>query len=161
MVGDGRAWLAAQPLAAVAREQMTVALGMIGALDWQPARWVRSCAARPAAGRAHYGVWGADRVLPRPARTSDQASLHQPARAHQQGDRRCTDRRRHPPQRHRRDPPRRRPRRGPRNNKLEQALKRLERFQVLIVAEIDYLRPEWQATSLHFALVFGRWARSS
>jgi hypothetical protein len=35
MTGDGRAWLAAQPLPAAARQQVTVALEMIGALDRQ------------------------------------------------------------------------------------------------------------------------------
>jgi transposase len=35
MVGDGREWLAAQPLSAAAREQVTVALAMIDALDRQ------------------------------------------------------------------------------------------------------------------------------
>jgi transposase len=37
MVGDGRAWLAAQPLPAAAREQVTIALGMIDVLDIQMA----------------------------------------------------------------------------------------------------------------------------
>jgi hypothetical protein len=35
MVGDGREWLAAQPLPETAREQVTVALAMIDALDLQ------------------------------------------------------------------------------------------------------------------------------
>src|SRR5256714_8905352 len=35
MVGDGREWLAAQPLTAAARETVAVALGMIDALDRQ------------------------------------------------------------------------------------------------------------------------------
>jgi transposase len=35
MVGDGREWLAAQPLGAAAREQVTVALQMIDALELQ------------------------------------------------------------------------------------------------------------------------------
>ena len=35
MVGDGRQWLAAQPLPAAAREQVTIALEMIDALDTQ------------------------------------------------------------------------------------------------------------------------------
>jgi transposase len=35
MTGEGRNWLAAQPLAACAREQVTVALAMIDALDLQ------------------------------------------------------------------------------------------------------------------------------
>ena len=55
MTGDGRAWLASQPLPATAREQVTVALAMIDALELQIARWTRSCAptraARSAAGR--------------------------------------------------------------------------------------------------------------
>jgi hypothetical protein len=35
MVAGGREWLAAQPLPAVARERVTVALAMIDALDLQ------------------------------------------------------------------------------------------------------------------------------
>ena len=35
MTGEGRAWLRAQPLPAAAREQVTVALAMIDALDVQ------------------------------------------------------------------------------------------------------------------------------
>src|SRR6478735_10612795 len=35
LIGDGREWLAAQPLPACAREQVTVALAMIAALDAQ------------------------------------------------------------------------------------------------------------------------------
>src|ERR687891_698288 len=35
LVGDGRAWLASQPLPAAAREQVTVALAMIDALERQ------------------------------------------------------------------------------------------------------------------------------
>ena len=37
MVGDGREWLAAQPLPAAAREQVTVAIAMIDALEAQSA----------------------------------------------------------------------------------------------------------------------------
>src|SRR3954447_13342595 len=44
MVGDGRAWLAAQPLPAAAREQVTVAVAMVDALEAQIAPLVRSCA---------------------------------------------------------------------------------------------------------------------
>jgi hypothetical protein len=35
MTGEGLSWLAAQPLPGAAREQVTVALGMIDALDGQ------------------------------------------------------------------------------------------------------------------------------
>ena len=38
MVGDGREWLAAQPLPATARQQITVAIAMIDALEVQVAR---------------------------------------------------------------------------------------------------------------------------
>ena len=53
MTGEGRQWLAAQPLPACAREQITVALAMIDALD-APARPARqsSCAPMRAASRA-------------------------------------------------------------------------------------------------------------
>jgi transposase len=62
MVGDGREWLAAQPLPAAGREQVTVALGMIDALDRQLARLDRErrAYARRQAGckalMAHYGI---------------------------------------------------------------------------------------------------------
>jgi transposase len=62
MVGDGREWLAAQPLAPAAREQVTVALGMIDALEVQIApldRELRAYARRQAGCKAlmaHYGI---------------------------------------------------------------------------------------------------------
>ena len=52
MVGDGREWLASQPLPIAAREQVTVALGMIDALDRSSSRWTRNCARMRAARRA-------------------------------------------------------------------------------------------------------------
>src|SRR4051812_15465623 len=52
MVGDGRQWLAAQPLSEAAREQVTVALAMIDALETQiAALGARTRAAGRAAGR--------------------------------------------------------------------------------------------------------------
>jgi transposase len=62
LIGDGRDWLAAQPLPAAAREQVTVALGMIDALEAQIApldRELRAYARRQAGCRAlmaHYGI---------------------------------------------------------------------------------------------------------
>jgi transposase len=62
MVGDGRAWLAAQPLPETAREQVTVALAMIDALDVQMApieKELRAYARRQAGCKAlmtHYGI---------------------------------------------------------------------------------------------------------
>jgi transposase len=62
MVGDGRAWLAAQPLSESAREQVTIALAMIDALELQIApldRELRAYARRQAGGKAlmsHYGI---------------------------------------------------------------------------------------------------------
>ena len=62
MVGDGREWLASQPLPAAAREQVTVALGMIDALEAQIApldKELRAYARRQAGGMAlmvHYGI---------------------------------------------------------------------------------------------------------
>ena len=63
MGGDGRDWLAAQPLPATAREQITVALAMIDALDVQIAPWTASCAPTRAAQTgckalidAYYGI---------------------------------------------------------------------------------------------------------
>ena len=62
MVGDGREWLAAQPLPVTAREQVTVALAMIDALDGQIApldRELRAYARRQAGCKAlmtHYGI---------------------------------------------------------------------------------------------------------
>jgi transposase len=62
MVGDGREWLAAQSLPAAAREQVTVALGMIDALEARLApldRELRSYACRQAGCKAlmaHYGI---------------------------------------------------------------------------------------------------------
>jgi transposase len=62
MTGEGRSWLAAQPLAACAREQVTVALATIDALDLQLApldRELRAFARRQPGCRAlmgHYGI---------------------------------------------------------------------------------------------------------
>src|SRR5437660_92599 len=62
MTGDGREWLAAQPLPATAREQVTVALAMIDALDRQLApldEELRAYARRQAGCKAlmgHYGI---------------------------------------------------------------------------------------------------------
>jgi transposase len=62
MVGDGRDWLAAQPLPATAREQVTVALAMIDALERQLApidKELRAYARRQAGCKAlmgHYGI---------------------------------------------------------------------------------------------------------
>src|SRR5215212_2728546 len=62
MVGDGRAWLAAQPLSESAREQVTVALAMIDALETQIApldRELRAYARRQVGCKAlmsHYGI---------------------------------------------------------------------------------------------------------
>jgi transposase len=62
LIGDGRDWLAAQPLPVAAREQVTVALGMIDALEAQIApldRELRAYARRQAGCRAlmaHYGI---------------------------------------------------------------------------------------------------------
>ena len=62
MVADGREWLAAQPLPETAREQVTVALAMIDALDRQMApleKELRSYARRQAGCKAlmaHYGI---------------------------------------------------------------------------------------------------------
>ena len=62
MVGDGRDWLAAQPLPDAAREQVTVALAMIDALDQQmrPIKKELRAYARRQAGckalMAHYGI---------------------------------------------------------------------------------------------------------
>jgi transposase len=62
MVGDGRAWLASQPLPDAAREQVTVALAMIDALEAQIApldRQLRAYARRQPGCRAlmaHYGI---------------------------------------------------------------------------------------------------------
>jgi transposase len=62
LVGDGRAWLAAQPLPQAAREQVTVALAMIDALERQIApldRELRAYARRQAGCKAlmaHYGI---------------------------------------------------------------------------------------------------------
>ena len=62
MTGDGREWLAAQPLPAAAREQVTVALGMIDALDRQLApldKELRAYARRQTGCKAlmaHYGI---------------------------------------------------------------------------------------------------------
>ena len=62
MSGDGRAWLAAQPLGESAREQVTIALAMIDALETQIApldRELRAYARRQAGCKAlmnHYGI---------------------------------------------------------------------------------------------------------
>jgi transposase len=62
MVGDGREWLAAQPLPAPAREQVTVALAMIDALEVQIApidKELRAYARRQAGCKTlmgHYGI---------------------------------------------------------------------------------------------------------
>ena len=62
MVGDGREWLAAQPLPAAAREQVTVALAMIDAIEAQIApldKELRAYARRQAGCKAlmaHYGI---------------------------------------------------------------------------------------------------------
>jgi transposase len=62
MVGDGRDWLAAQPLPETAREQVTVALAMIDALDLQMRpieKELRAYARRQAGCKAliaHYGI---------------------------------------------------------------------------------------------------------
>ena len=62
MVGDGREWLAAQPLSESAREQVTVALAMIAALDQQLSpltKELRAYARRQPGCRAlmgHYGI---------------------------------------------------------------------------------------------------------
>ena len=62
MVGDGREWLAAQPLPDAAREQVTVALAMIDALEAQIApldKELRAYARRQAGCKAlmaHYGI---------------------------------------------------------------------------------------------------------
>ena len=62
LVGDGREWLASQPLPATAREQVTVALAMIDALELQIApvdKQLRAYARRQAGCRAlmaHYGI---------------------------------------------------------------------------------------------------------
>ena len=62
MVGDGREWLAAQPLPAPAREQVTVALAMIDALEVQIApidkelRAYARCQAGCKALMGHYGI---------------------------------------------------------------------------------------------------------
>jgi transposase len=62
MTGDGRAWLDAQPLPATARETVTVALGIIDALETQIApldKELRAYARRQAGCRAlmaHYGI---------------------------------------------------------------------------------------------------------
>jgi transposase len=62
MVGDGREWLDAQPLPETAREQVTVALAMIDALDRQMApvdKELRAYARRQAGCKAlmaHYGI---------------------------------------------------------------------------------------------------------
>ena len=62
MTGEGRAWLAAQPLPAAAREQVTVAVAMIDALEIQIApldNELRAYARRQAGCKAlmaHYGI---------------------------------------------------------------------------------------------------------
>lgn len=62
MTGDGRAWLAAQPLPAAAREQITVAIAMVDALEAQIApidKRLRAYARRQAGCKAlmaYYGI---------------------------------------------------------------------------------------------------------
>ena len=62
MTGDGRAWRAAQPLPATAREHVQVALAIIDALENQIApldRELRADARRQTGGKAlmiHYGI---------------------------------------------------------------------------------------------------------
>ncbi len=62
MVGDGREWLAAQPLRSAAREQVTVAIAMVDALEAQIApldRELRAYARRQVGCKAlmaHYGI---------------------------------------------------------------------------------------------------------
>ena len=62
MIGDGREWLAAQPLPETAREQVTIAVAMIDALDQQLApidKQLRSYARRQPGCKAlmdHYGI---------------------------------------------------------------------------------------------------------
>jgi transposase len=62
MIGDGREWLAAQPLSESAREQVTIALAMIDALELQIApldRELRAYARRQTGCKAlmaHYGI---------------------------------------------------------------------------------------------------------
>jgi transposase len=63
MEGDGREWLASQPLPETAREQITVALAMIDALDVQLApltkelcAWGRRQAGCKALIDAYYGI---------------------------------------------------------------------------------------------------------
>ena len=62
LIGDGREWLAAQPLPQTAREQVTVALAMIDALEVQIApldKELRAYARRQAGCKAliaHYGI---------------------------------------------------------------------------------------------------------
>jgi transposase len=62
LVGDGREWLAAQPLPATAREQVTVALAMIDGIEAQIApieKELRAYARRQAGCKAlmaHYGI---------------------------------------------------------------------------------------------------------
>ena len=61
MTEDGRSWLAAQPLPAAAVEQVTIALGVIDALDGQLApltRELRSYARRQAGCQALMGQFG-------------------------------------------------------------------------------------------------------
>jgi transposase len=61
MLGDGREWLAAQPLPAVARERVTVALAMIDALDLQMRpieKELRAYARRQAGCRALMAQYG-------------------------------------------------------------------------------------------------------
>ena len=78
LIGDGREWLASQPLPAAAREQVTVALAMIDALEAQVApldKQLRAYARRQAGCQAlmsHYGIGplaeGAPTPGQRPAR---------------------------------------------------------------------------------------------
>jgi DNA replication protein DnaC len=50
---------------------------------------------------------------------------------------------------------------SPRPHQLEQELRRLERYQLLVVDEVGYLLLERQAANLLFALVSRRYERGS
>jgi Transposase len=117
MVGDGREWLAAQPLPETAREQVTVALAMIDAVDLQMRpieKQLRAYARRQAGCKAlmaHYGSRSSPssatahgsppraRPFATPGWTSPSISQisaarpgTSPGRAHQRCARRCTRR---------------------------------------------------------------------
>ena len=79
MVGDGRQWLAAQPLPESAREQVTVALAMIDALETQIApldKELRAYARRQPGCRAlmaHYGIGALTAVTSSPSSATARA----------------------------------------------------------------------------------------